>query len=374
MVKRKIDSLNAEISLLSFGLMRLPVVDGDKARIDYPKAEAMVDRALKAGINYFDTGYPYHGRMSEVFAGDILTKYPRDSYYLATKMPTSDIIQSLDDVKRIFDEQLGKCKTDFFDFYLAHGINNARKEVLRDKVYDYLSKKKEEGLIRRLGFSFHDSTPVMRFFLENYKWDFSQIQLNYVDWDVIDAKGIYEALVEHKVPVIIMEPVKGGALAKLDEKTSSVFKKANPTASAASWALRYAASLPGVATVLSGMSDMEQLEENIKLFSDFKPIESQEQKVIDEAVKAYKANITVPCTKCNYCIDCPSGVDIPSILEIYNQFLLIRRKRNFIVQYQAMDEAKKAHNCTGCGICMKQCPQNIDIVKHLEDVKLVIAS
>ena len=365
MEKRKIASLNAELSLLGFGLMRLPVIDGDKSKIDYPKAEVMVDRAIKAGVNYFDTAYGYHERMSQVFAGDTLSKYKRDSYHLATKMPMTDLIQSPDDVKRIFEEQLKKCKTDYFDFYLAHGLSDARRGLLRDKVYGYLSKMKEEGLIRRLGFSYHDDAAVLRGFLKDYKWDFAQIQLNYLDWDIMDAKGVYQALCEYKVPVIIMEPVKGGTLVRLNDETMEVLKKAG--SSAASLALRYAASLPNVATVLSGMSEPEQVEENIETFTNFKPINDTERKIIEEAVKVYCKSTTIPCTACRYCMDCPSGVDIPLVLDLYNQFLLTKKRRSFERQYQAMEKSKQADNCTDCKKCVDLCPQKIDIPKYMKE-------
>ena len=373
MEKRKLDSLNAEISLLGFGLMRLPVIGADKSKIDYAKAQAMIDRAYKAGVNYYDTGYPYHEGMSEVFTGEALSKYPRESYYLATKMPTWDLVKSKDDVTRIFGEQLKKCKTDYFDFYLAHSLGAENEKCLKNYVYDFLRKKKEEGVIRRLGFSFHDKPDVLREIVKNYEWEFAQIQLNYLDWDTAGAKDLFEILAESRLPVIIMEPVKGGALASLNVKALDVFKKADPASSAASWAMRFAASLPNVATVLSGMSDLSHVEDNIKTFSPFKPLSEAERKVIAEASGIYYSTETVPCTGCRYCMDCPSGVDIPGLLDIYNHYLLSKNKFAFFGEYNAVKESGRAHNCNDCGACVKLCPQRIDVQKHLKDIAALAA-
>ena len=375
MEKRKIASLNAETSLLGFGLMRLPTLDGDGSKIDYPKAQAMVDRAYKAGVNYFDTAYVYHDQKSEIFAGDTLSKYPRESYYLATKMPTWQKFQSQDDMKQIFDAQLEKCKTSYFDFYLIHGLNEERLDILKDWVYDFVCKKKEEGLIHRMGFSFHSRPDILQEIIKNYKWDFSMIQLNYVDWEVADAKKLYEILTENKIPAIIMEPIKGGTLSnKLSDKVMDLLKKADPSSSAASWALRFAASLPNVVTVLSGMSEPEHVEDNLKTFENFKPLNENEQKIIKEAVQVYRSSGTIPCTDCRYCKDCPSGVNIPLVLTMYNHQHVNKIKINFINQYRTMKKSEQAHNCTNCGQCVKLCPQGIDIPKYLKEVVDFLAS
>jgi predicted aldo/keto reductase-like oxidoreductase len=369
MEKRKIASLNAEVSLLGFGFMRLPVDINDKSKIDYPKAQAMVDRAYKAGVNYFDTAWPYHGKMSEVFAGDTLSKYPRESYYLATKMPTWEPFTSEADVERIFEEQLRKCKTGYFDFYLAHSMSEDRMDVLRDKIYGYLSRMKEQGKIRHLGFSFHDNPALLKELVKSYKWDFAQIQLNYLDWETADAKSLYEILTEHNLPVVIMEPIKGGALANLNEKTLSILKKADPGASPASWALRFAASLPNVMTVLSGMTEPSQVEDNLKTFGTFRPISDAERKVLYEAATVFHSSGTIPCTGCRYCMDCPSGVEIPRILAQYNYYLLTQNRINYNNQYRTLKKSEQAHNCISCGKCEKLCPQQIVIHKYMEEVK-----
>ena len=370
MEKRKIASLNAELSLLGFGMMRLPVLDGDPSKIDYPKAQAMVDRAYKAGVNYFDTGYPYHERMSEVFIGETLSKYPRDSYYLATKMPTWENFKSEADMEQIFNEQLKKCKTSYFDFYLAHSLDSDRIGILRDWIYDFLCKKKNEGAIRRMGFSFHDHPDALIEIVKNYQWDFAMIQLNYVDWKINDAKRLYEILTEYKLPIIIMEPIKGGTLSnKLNEKVLEIIKKANGASSTASWALRFAASLPGVATILSGMTEPEHVEDNLKTFEAIKPLSNEELKVLEEAAQVYRTSGIIPCTDCRYCIDdCPAGVNIPQILVRYNHHLINKIKVNFINQYRVLKKSEQAHNCTNCGKCVKLCPQHIDIPKYLKEI------
>jgi predicted aldo/keto reductase-like oxidoreductase len=375
MEKRKIQSLNAEVSLLGFGLMRLPVVNGDKSKIDYEVAQKMVDRAFKAGVNYFDTAYPYHEKMSEVFAGDTLSKYPRDSYYLASKMPTWDLCASEADVERIFEEQLKKCKTDYFDFYLVHSFDPEHYDRFKNfKMYEYLSRQKEKGRIRRLGFSFHSNPALLEEIVKSYKWDFVQIQLNYVDWEMLNAKRFYDFLTEQKLPVVVMEPVRGGALATLNEKAAGILKAAAPDSSVASWAIRFAASLPNVMVVLSGMSTPEQLEDNLKTMTPFKALSEGDQKVLKEAAAAYIASGTIPCTGCRYCMDCPAGVDIPRVFSQYNHYQLTKRKDSFIGTYRYLLEKEKAHNCVNCGRCVTLCPQGIDIPKHLKEIAEFAAS
>ena len=368
MEKRKIASLDAEVSLLGFGLMRLPTINGESSKIDYPKAQAMIDRAFRAGVNYFDTAYVYHGKTSEVFAGETLSRYPRDSYYLATKMPTWDPVRTEDDVARIFDEQMSKCRTSYFDFYLVHSLNAERIDTLDRNIYRYLRKKKEEGAIRRLGFSFHDHSGSLKEIVNRYEWDFVQVQINYVDWDTADAKILYDTLTDKGLPVIVMEPIKGGTLARLNDQTMNVLKKCDPQAGAASWALRFAASLPNVMTVLSGMTEPEHVEENIKTFSPFRPLSDAERGALAEAVVAYHSTGTIPCTGCRYCMECPSGVEIPKVLAQYNHYLLTKNKVNYENQYCTLRDSEKAHNCVNCGKCVKLCPQKINIPVHMKEV------
>jgi predicted aldo/keto reductase-like oxidoreductase len=366
---RNIESLKAKVSLLGFGLMRLPLLEGDKSKIDYPQAEKMLDMAFRGGVNYFDTAYPYHEGKSEVFAGDVLSKRDRSGYYLASKMPTWELAKSEDDVRRIFDEQLRRCKTDYFDFYLAHSFDPEHFERFkRLRMYDFLRKKKEEGCIRRLGFSFHSNPDLLARIVEGYEWEFAQIQLNYVDWDLLNARRFYEYLEAHKLPVIVMEPVRGGALASLNEKAAGILRAARPEASLASWAIRFAASLPHVMTVLSGMSSPEQMEDNLKTFDPFTPLSPEEQEILRRAAQAYNDSGTVPCTGCRYCMDCPSGVNIPVVFRQYNHYQVSKKWDVFDGLYRYLPEKEKAHNCVSCGACVKLCPQGIDIPRFMGEI------
>jgi predicted aldo/keto reductase-like oxidoreductase len=369
MEKRNIESLGAEVSLLGFGLMRLPVLGGDKSKIDYAQAEQMLDMAFRGGVNYFDTAYPYHEGKSEVFVGDVLSKRDRSSYYLASKMPTWDLAKSGDEVKRIFDEQLRRCKTEYFDFYLAHSFDPDHFDRFkRLKMYDFLRKKKEEGRIRRLGFSFHSNPDLLARIVEDYEWEFAQIQLNYVDWDLLNARRFYEYLSARKLPVIVMEPVRGGALAALNEKAAGILKAARPEASLASWAIRFAASLPNVMTVLSGMSTVEQMEDNLAAFQPFVPLSGAEQETLKQAAQAYNDSGAIPCTGCRYCMDCPAGVDIPVVFRQYNHYQLSKKRDVFDNTYRYLPEKEKAHNCVSCGACVKLCPQGIEIPGFMKQI------
>jgi predicted aldo/keto reductase-like oxidoreductase len=378
MEKRKISSLDAEVSLLGFGCMRLPLVQKDKPDIDYRLGQEMVDRAFESGVNYFDTAWMYHQGLSETFIGGALSKYPRESFYLATKMP-SWLAASEAEVEKIFSEQLRKCKTEYFDFYLAHNLSRGNFKRFQElKIYEFLAKKKEEGKIRRLGFSFHDNPEILEKVASAYPWEFAQIQLNYVDWETLDARRQYEILTQRNIPVIVMEPVRGGALASLNEKALGILKEADPQASAASWALRFAASLPNVVTVLSGMSNPGQVEENLATFGNFRPLSETEQAVLGEAAAAYRASGTIACSGCRYCMPCPAGVDIPRVFAIYNHYKAQNDARMapivFRNTYITLLETEKAHNCAECGQCETHCPQGIKIPGHMKDIAAFAAA
>jgi predicted aldo/keto reductase-like oxidoreductase len=375
MEKRYVSSLGAEVSLLGFGCMRLPLVAKDKPDIDYAAARTMIDRAVEMGVNYFDTAWPYHTGLSETFVGEALSKYPRESFYLATKMPTWDAASSESEVERIFSEQLKKCRVEYFDFYLAHNLSRDNfKRLQKLKIYEFLAKKKKEGRIRRLGFSFHDHPRILEEVVSAYSWEFAQIQLNYIDWETLDAKRQYEILTGRNIPVIVMEPVRGGALAGLNEKAAEIFKKADPEASPASWAIRFAASLPNVFTVLSGMTTLEQVEDNLKTMSAFRPLSAAEYAVINEAAAAFKASGTIPCSGCRYCMDCPSGVDIPRVFSIYNHYRATANPIIFRNTYCTLLETEKAHNCVDCGQCLIHCPQRIRIPEHMKEIAAFAAA
>ena len=358
------------VSLLGFGTMRLPRKSEESSEIDFETGQQMVDFAIENGINYFDTAYMYHDGHAETFIGEALKKHPRDGYFLATKMPSWRANQP-SDIEKMFEEQLLKCQTDYFDFYLIHNINEEVFEyVEKFHVYDFLKQMQAEGKIRRLGFSFHDSPEFLKIVLEKCAWDFVQIQLNYFDWTIQNAKAQYEMLSEKQIPIIVMEPVRGGSLATLSKPAVDLFKKADPTATPASWAIRYAATFPNVLTVLSGMSDMTQLKDNIKTLTDFRPLSDSEHKTIEEAVETYKISLKIPCTYCRYCMDCPSGVHIPKVFDKYNQYFARGDPdtSRFLAEYAYIGDAKQAHQCTQCGVCIPKCPQGIDIPKELEKI------
>jgi predicted aldo/keto reductase-like oxidoreductase len=369
MEKRHIASLGADVSLLGFGCMRLPLTGKDSSKIDYAVAQKMIDTAYKAGVNYYDTAWPYHEGASEVFVGDTMQKYPRESFYLATKMPTWEVVQSKGDVEKIFGEQFKKLKTDYIDFYLVHSLDDDHYQRFKKfDYYNFFMKQKEAGKIRHLGFSFHAGPELLEEVVKNYKWDFVQIQLNYLDWEMLNAQRFYEFLTTQKLPVIVMEPVRGGALAKLNDKAAGILKKADGKASLASWAIRFAASLPNVMTVLSGMSTPEQVEDNLAAMKPFKPLSDNEKKIVAEAAAAYKASGAVPCTGCRYCMDCPSGVDIPRLFSQYNYYKLSGKKDDFLNTYRYLKETERADKCINCGACVKLCPQSIDIPARMKEI------
>jgi predicted aldo/keto reductase-like oxidoreductase len=334
---------NGELALLGFGFMRLPC-GKDPGDIDKAKAFEMVDHAIERGINYFDTAWMYHKEQSENFAGEALSRYSRDSYKLATKLPLMSI-NTKADVERIFNEQLKKCKTDHFDFYLLHNINESHiKNAEKCKAYEQLKEKQRQGYIGHLGFSFHDRPELLKKVVEKYDFEFAQIQLNYLDWELQNAKEQYEILAERNIPVNIMEPVRGGALAKLCSESLRIFKEADPSASPASWAIRYAASLPMVQVVLSGMTTMDQLKDNIATMDPLKPLSDPEYKVIEKALTAYRKAASVPCTSCRYCMDCPQGVEIPKNIAIDNNYMLAINEENpmaaflFAMEYRLLGQ------------------------------------
>jgi predicted aldo/keto reductase-like oxidoreductase len=378
MEKRTYKKTGQSISLLGFGNMRLPVKEGTQD-IDKELAQSMIDYAYAHGVNYYDTAYMYHEGKSELFIGEALKKYDRSSFNLATKMPLMFIKEEAD-VDRIFNEQLKKCQVEYFDFYLLHNISREHKVIAeKNKVYEYLAKKKEQGIIRNLGFSFHDHPDVLAATVKQWDFDFTQIQLNYLDWDLQDAKGQHKILKDKGIPIIVMEPVRGGALAKLSEKAIEIYKQADPNSSPASWALRYAATIPEVQVVLSGMSDFAQVQDNIKTFENFKPITAEDQKVIDRALEEYRKSAPIPCTACRYCMDCPSGVDIPRVLAGYNNYRQTTvamenpPKFFFDMQFRNLGDDKQASNCVNCGLCKTKCPQHIDIPHWMEVISTYAA-
>ncbi len=366
METRLFPSIGAELSLLGYGCMRFPTLPDGK--IDRAESERLLNRAHNAGVNYFDTGWGYHGGESEPFLGTVLSKWDRSSYFLATKLPCW-LLKDPDDPERFFSRQLERCRVDYFDFYLAHSITEKNYEILNATgACDYLARQKAEGKIRRLGFSFHDRPELLERMLTEHDWDFVQLQLNYLDWDLQDAKRQYEIAAAHGLPVVVMEPVRGGALATLSEQARAVLNKADPESSIASWAVRFAASLPGVMTVLSGMTAMDQVEDNLNTMTPFRPLSDSERAVLDEALALYRSAATIPCTGCRYCMDCPAGVDIPRVFSIYNQARIKDSREDFDGSWRLLPESARPDACVGCNACVSSCPQHIDIPGRLAEI------
>ena len=354
---------NIDMPVLGLGLMRLP--KNDLGKIDYQKANQMVDYAIKNGIKYFDTAYPYHDGESEIFIGEALKRYERDEFYLASKMPIWEVKEKKE-VREIFFKQLEKCQVEYFDFYLCHAMSLDRHNVYKDlDAYNELLKLKKEGYIKNLGFSFHDTPTALEVIVKEINWDFAQLQLNYLDWTMQDAKRQYEILNNNNIPCVVMEPVRGGALANVCMDAEKIFKEKSDK-SIASWALRFVASLPNVCVVLSGMSNMEQLTDNINTFTDFKYLSEDDKLTIDKAKKAILGNKFIPCTGCKYCMPCPYGVNIARSFAIYNQYQIDKDKERFIKRINDLKEEEKFDKCMECGMCMLQCPQQIKIPQELK--------
>ena len=365
MEKRKMEKLGIETSLLGFGCMRFPVLENGE--INEPEAERMLDKAIAEGVNYIDTAYPYHEGKSEIVTGKILKKYDRDSFYLATKLPLWQI-NSLEDVDRIFGEQLTKLQTDYVDFYLMHAMNKERWDAMRKLgVVERLEQIKAEGRIKYLGFSFHDSYEAFEEIINAREWDFCQIQLNYMDVEEQAGLKGYELAASKNVPVIVMEPVKGGSLAAFAEDIMEKFRAADAQASAASFALRWVGSLPGVKVILSGMSTMGQVEDNLKTFGGFKPLSGEEQKMMKEVRDTLKSRVQNGCTACRYCMPCPAGVDIPGCFGVWNTYHMYQNYNMVKRRWEnELGEQKQAKNCVKCGKCEQACPQKLSIRKDLE--------
>ena len=361
-----------KLSALGMGAMRLPVIDGDDARIDESAAQKMVDYAMEHGVNYYDTAWGYHNGNSELVMGKALSKYPRDSYYLATKFPGYDL-SNMDKVEEIFEKQLEKCGVEYFDFYLFHNVCEMNIDAYLNReygIYEYLLKQKKEGRIRHLGFSAHGSVEVMKRFLEAYGKDmeFCQIQLNYLDWSFQDAKGKVELLNQHNIPVWVMEPLRGGKLASLTEEETAKLKELRPEETVPAWAFRFLQSLPSVTVVLSGMSDMTQMQENIRTFEEDKPLNDGEMKALLQMADEMVSKIALPCTACHYCVShCPQELDIPGLLALYNEHCFTGGGFIAPMAMSAIPEDKRPNSCIGCRSCEAVCPQQIKISEAMAD-------
>lgn len=363
---------------LGFGGMRLPLLNpDDPTSIDQEKLNQMVDTFLAAGFTYFDTAYGYHeGHSEAAFKKALSDRHDRNEFLLADKMPTF-LVTGSDDYESIFQTQLARCGVDSFDYYLLHNLNRHTYESTVDfGGFEYMARLKAEGRIHRMGFSFHDTPEMLEEILTNYPhMEFVQLQLNYLDWDspIIQARRCYETAKKHGKPVIVMEPVKGGGLADLPETAEQILKDALPEMSCASWAMRYAATLENVTMVLSGMSNLAQIKDNISIMKDFTPLSCKEASLLDKASRIIRDATAIPCTNCRYCVDtCPSNLDIPGYFAIYNTYEQFKTLDHHKFQYNRQIVGRgKASECVQCRQCESHCPQHIDITSHLNTIAAV---
>lgn len=355
-----------KLSLLGFGTMRLP--QAEDGTVEESKVQEMVAYAISHGVNYFDTAWPYHGGEAERVIGRALAAYDRNSFYLATKYPGHQISKTYDPAA-IFEEQLKKCGVEYFDFYLLHNVYENSMDTYLDErwgIIDYFKEQRRLGRIKHLGFSCHANLPGLQRFLDacGADMEFCQIQLNYLDWTLQDAKAKYELLTERKIPVWVMEPVRGGRLAKLSEAEEAMLRAARPEESIAAWGFRFLQDLPNVKMVLSGMSDLAQVMDNVKTFSERKPLSQTEREMLLELAEGMKDSI--PCTACRYCCDgCPKGLDIPALLADYNE-ARFQPTINIGMRIEALPKEKQPSACIGCGKCAQVCPQKIEIPQAMK--------
>ncbi len=375
MVYKKFQDL--ELSALGLGMMRLPVVGGDDGVVDEAAAAEMIDYAWQNGINYFDTAWGYHNGNSELVAGKYLSRYPRESYYLASKFPGYDN-SNMGKVEEIFEEQLKKCQTPYFDFYLFHNVYEGNIDDYLDPkhgILTYLLKQKENGRIRHLGFSAHGSVEVIRRFLDAYgkHMEFCQLQLNYMDWHFQNAQEKVELMEQAGIPVWVMEPLRGGKLAKASDELAAVMQSMRPDESVPGWAFRFLQSIPGVTMVLSGMSSMEQLKENIGTYETDVPLNREEFDALVKCMDAEVKKAGLPCTACHYCTShCPKGLPIPELIALYNEHKATGGGFIAPMAVGSMPEEKRPASCIGCRGCEQVCPQQIKISEMMSEFSSMI--
>ncbi len=362
-----------QLSALGLGAMRFPLLDENSANIDFEATSEMVAYAMANGINYYDTAWGYHGGNSEPVIGEILSKYPRESFCLATKFPGFDK-ENMSKVAEIFEKQLERCRTDYFDFYLCHCVAESNIEEYLDEKYGvvkYLAEQKKNGRIKHLGFSTHGSFETMKRFLDAYRDDmeFCQIQLNWLDWELQRAKEKVELLKQYNMPIWVMEPVRGGKLAAVEavheEKLTAYRDEKVPA-----WAFRFIQTIPGVVVTLSGMSNMEQLKDNIATFQDEKPLTEEEKSVLLAIGDEIASKTALPCTACNYCTaKCPMDLAIPKIIEVYNKKFAQAPQEEIEAAMAEIPTEKQPTSCVGCRACEEVCPQQIKISEMMRKIK-----
>ena len=366
------DFQDLKLSALGLGTMRLPLIDGKYDQIDEAAAAEMFAYAMEQGINYYDTAFGYHEGQSEIVTGKLLRQYPRESYYIATKFPGYDL-SNMTKVEEIFEKQLEKTGLDYFDFYLFHNVNEANIDAYLDPqygIYEYLLEQKNNGRIRHLGFSTHGDLDVMKRFLEAYgeHMEFCQIQLNYVDWTLQKAKEKVELIASYNIPVWVMEPLRGGKLANITDEDKQELAALRPDETVPAWGFRFLQSIPQVTMVLSGMSNFTQLKENIETFSQDKPLNETEMNGLLHVADNMMKRIVLPCTACRYCTEkCPQGLNIPALLEIYNEYCFTGGGFLPAMQLSVIPEDKQPKACIGCRSCEAVCPQQIKISEAMKD-------
>lgn len=361
-------SIKKSVPKLGFGMMRLPMKGED---IDREQVNQMVDHYMDSGMNYFDTALFYHGGKSEgVLKEAVVKRYPRESFTVADKMPIWEVNEPAD-VEKIFNTQLERCGVEYFDYYLLHALDGDKNKKCEEMgAYEFCLRMREEGKIKSFGFSFHGTTADIKHILANHgsEFEFVQLQINYYDWE-FDYKEQYEITRSYDLPIVVMEPVRGGFLAKMPKEIEASFKAFHPEMSIASWALRWVTSLEGVIISLSGMSNMEQLVDNVSYMKDFKPLTEAENAVVEQAVKLLLEAPIIPCTDCKYCIECPMEIPIFDIFAVYNgEFINKKSLGDFKKNYNEFDSNSNAAACVACGFCEPLCPQNIPIIEKLADI------
>lgn len=361
-----------KLSALGFGAMRLPTVDGNDSVINEKAAAEMVEYAMKNGVNYYDTAWGYHDGNSEIVMGKALKNYPREKFYLASKFPGYDL-SNMTKVKEIFEKQLEKCQVEYFDFYLFHNVCEMNINEYLDPqygIFDYLTEQKKNGRINHLGFSAHGSYDVMKRFLDAYgeHMEFCQIQLNWLDWTFQGAKEKVELLKEHNILVWVMEPVRGGKLAKLEDADEARLTALRPDEKIPAWAFRFIQSVPEVVVTLSGMSNLDQVKDNIRTFEEDKPLNEKEMSELLSIADRMAKEASLPCTACRYCTThCPQGLDIPELIKLYNEHCLTGGGFIAPMALMAVPDDKKPSACVGCRSCEAVCPQQIKISEAMSD-------